>query len=83
MTPQITLLKYLKRKVSNNTSLKDELIEKAWCDKTDFDSIYETENLNENDVKRILRRTLKKKSYIVWRKRVAKIKSNKKLSKLF
>ena len=50
MTLQITLLKYLKRKVSNNTSLKDELIEKAWCDKTDFDSIYETENLNENDV---------------------------------
>ena len=44
---------------------------------------YETENLNENDVKKILRKTLKKKSYIVWRKRVAKIKSNKKLSKLF
>lgn len=69
--------------MSNNNSYKDELIEKAWCDKTDFDSIYETENLNENDVKKILRRTLKKKSYIVWRKRVAKIKSNKKLSKLF
>ena len=69
--------------MSNNNSYKDELIEKAWCDKTDFNTIYETENLNENDVKKILRRTLKKKSYIVWRKRVAKIKSNKKLNKLF
>ena len=69
--------------MSNNNSYKDELIEKAWCDKTDFNTIYETENLNENDVKKILRKTLKKKSYIVWRKRVAKIKSNKKLNKLF
>ena len=50
--------------MSNNTFQKDELIEKAWCDKTDFNTIYETENLNENDVKKILRRTLKKKSYI-------------------
>lgn len=69
--------------MSDNTSNKDELIEKAWCDKTDFDIIFETEHLDENDVKKILRRTLKKRSYIVWRKRVAKIKSNKKLSKLF
>ena len=62
---------------------KDELIEKAWCDKTDFNSIKESDNLNENEVKKILRRTLKKKSYIVWRKRVAKIKSNRKFNKLF
>ena len=62
---------------------KDELIEKAWCDKTDFNSIKESDNLNENEVKKILRKTLKKKSYIVWRKRVAKIKSNRKFNKLF
>ena len=62
---------------------KDELIEKAWCDKTNFNSIKETDNLNENEVKKILRKTLKKKSYVIWRKRVAKIKSNRKFNKLF
>lgn len=60
-----------------------ELIERAWCDKTDFEAISETESLNENDVKKILRKNLKKRSYVLWRKRIAKIKSNKKLSKLF
>ena len=60
-----------------------ELIERAWCDKTDFEAISETENLNENDVKKILRKNLKKRTYVLWRKRIAKIKSNKKLSKLF
>ena len=67
----------------NNYYRKDELIEKAWCDKTDFNSIKETDNLNENEVKKILRKTLKKKSYVNWRKRVAKIKSNRKFNKLF
>ena len=62
---------------------KHDLIDKAWCDKTDFYTINKIQNLNENEVKKILRRNLKKKSYIVWRKRVAKIKSNKKLNKLF
>jgi len=68
--------------VSNKVNTH-ELIERAWCDKTDFASISETENLNENDVKKILRKNLKKRSYVLWRKRIAKIKSNKKLSKLF
>ena len=62
---------------------KDELIEKAWCDKTDFNSIKESDDLNENEVKKILRKNLKKKSYVIWRKRVAKIKSNRKFNKLF
>ena len=66
----------------NNFFRKDELIDKAWCDKTDFNSIKEIDNLDENDVKKILRKNLKKKSYIIWRKRVAKIKSNRKFNKL-
>ena len=69
--------------MSHKNYNKHELIEKAWCDKTDFDIINSVENLNENEVKKILRKNLKKKSYIVWRKRVAKIKSNKKLNRLF
>jgi uncharacterized protein (TIGR03643 family) len=68
--------------VSNKVNTH-ELIERAWCDKTDFEAISETESLNENDVKKILRKNLKKRSYVLWRKRIAKIKSNKKLSKLF
>ena len=69
--------------MSENSFHKDELISKAWCDKTDFNTIQKTENLNENQVKKILRKTLKKKSYILWRKRVAKVKSNNKLNRLF
>ena len=61
----------------------NELIEKAWCDKTDFNTIKEVDNLSENDVKKVLKKSLKKKSYILWRKRVAKIKSNKKLTNHF
>ena len=60
-----------------------ELIERAWCDKTDFEAISKTENLNENDIKKILKKNLKKRSYVLWRKRIAKIKSNKKFNKLF
>ncbi len=58
----------------------DELIERAWCDKTSFNDIYATDNLNENAVKKILRKKLKRKAYIIWRKRVSKIKSNKNFS---
>ena len=54
-----------------------EIIESAWCDKTTFEDIMHAENLKENDVKKILKKNLKKKSYIIWRKRVKKVKSNK------
>ena len=54
-----------------------ELIEKAWCDKTSFDDIAFTEHLTENEIKKILRIKLKKNSYILWRKRIKKIKANK------
>ena len=55
----------------------NELIERAWCYKTGFNDIFATDKLNENDVKKILRKKLKRKSYIIWRKRVSKIKLNK------
>ena len=67
----------------SNLTDTNELIEKAWCDKTDFDIIKEVDNLSENDVKKVLKKNLKKRSYILWRKRVAKIKSNKKFNKSF
>ena len=38
-----------------------EIIESAWCDKTTFEDIMHAENLKENDVKKILKKNLKKK----------------------
>ena len=54
-----------------------ELIEKAWCDKTSFDNIAATDHITENEIKKILRKKLKKNRYILWRKRIKKIKANK------
>ena len=57
------------------------LIYKAWCDKTTFDDIFSETNLKEKEVMRIMKRFLRKKSYVLWRKRVKKINSNKRLNK--
>jgi len=37
------------------------LIYKAWCDKTTFDDIFSETNLKEKEVKRIMKRSLRKK----------------------
>ena len=44
--------------MSYNNYNKHELIEKAWCDKTDFDTINSTENLNENSKKKSKKKEL-------------------------
>ena len=46
------------------------VIEMAWEDKTSFNAIREQYNLTENDVMNIMRKELKRSSYIMWRKRV-------------
>ncbi len=43
----------------------NELIERVWCDKTGFNDIFATDKLNENNVKKILKKKLKRKSYII------------------
>ena len=56
-----------------------EIIEQAWCDKTSFDNIFQQLSMNENDIKKVLRKNLRKRSYVHWRKRISKIKQNKNL----
>ena len=53
-----------------------EIVADAWDDETSFEDINFKWGLSEKDAKVLMKRFLKKKSYIVWRKRV-----NKRLSK--
>tara|TARA_Y100000741_G_scaffold38644_1_gene26972 strand:+ start:275 stop:496 length:222 start_codon:yes stop_codon:yes gene_type:complete len=48
----------------------DEVIGMAWSDKISFEEIKKKTGLVEKEVISIMRKNLKKKSYIVWRKRV-------------
>ncbi len=53
-----------------------EIVADAWDDETSFEDINFKWGLSEKDTKVLMRRSLKRISYIVWRKRV-----NKRLSK--
>ena len=48
----------------------DEVIGMAWRDKISFDEIKKKTGLNEKEVIKIIRTSLKRKSYLLWRKRV-------------
>ncbi|MFM7566465.1 MAG: TIGR03643 family protein [Flavobacteriales bacterium] len=48
----------------------DRIIEMAWEDRTPFDAIQAQFQLNESEVRALMRRELKRSSYILWRKRV-------------
>jgi uncharacterized protein (TIGR03643 family) len=47
-----------------------DIIGMAWSDKVSFDEIKKKTELSEKEVISIMRKTLKKNSYILWRKRV-------------
>ena len=53
-----------------------EIVADAWDDETSFEDIDYKWGLSEKDTKSLMKRYLKKASYIIWRKRV-----NKRLSK--
>ena len=53
-----------------------EIVEDAWDDETSFVDINFKWGLSEKDTKVLMKRSLKRGSYVVWRKRV-----NKRLSK--
>ena len=42
----------------------------AWADRISFEEIKKKTNLSEKEVIVIMRKNLKKKSYVLWRKRV-------------
>ena len=49
---------------------KDRIIEMAWEDRTPFEAIEYQFGLKENDVRQIMRTSLKESSFKMWRKRV-------------
>jgi len=53
----------------------DRIIEMAWEDRTPFDAIKFQFGLTESDVKALMKKELKFKSYILWRKRVENCKT--------
>ena len=48
----------------------DRIIEMAWEDRTPFDAIKAQFKLTESEVRSLMRKQLKRSSYILWRKRV-------------
>ena len=58
-----------------------EIVHLAWCDKTSFDEIEMQYGLSEPEVKALMRSTLKRSSFKVWRRRVTgrKAKHSKRL----
>ena len=48
----------------------DRIIEMAWEDRTPFDAIETQFGVNEGEVIRLMRQTLKPSSFRLWRKRV-------------
>ncbi len=53
-----------------------EIVADAWDDETSFEDINYIWSLSEKDIKFLMKRSLKRTSYIIWRKKV-----NKRLSK--
>ena len=49
----------------------DRIIEVAWEDRTPFEAIFLQFNINEKELKTIMRNNLKKSSFKLWRERVS------------
>ena len=49
-----------------------EIVADAWDDETSFEDINYKWGLSEKDTKFLMKRSLKRTSYIIWRKRVYK-----------
>ena len=61
---------------------KLDIIGMAWSDKISFDEIKKKTGLLEKEVIKIMRKNLKRKSYLLWRKRVrGRITKHRKLFK--
>ena len=48
----------------------DDVIGMAWADRISFEEIKKKTGLTEKEVIKIMRKSLKRKSYLLWRKRV-------------
>ena len=66
----------------NNIKNNLDIIGMAWSDKISFDEIKKKTGYSEKEVIKIMRKSLKKNSYILWRKRVrGKLTKHRKLLK--
>ncbi|OJX06056.1 MAG: TIGR03643 family protein [Caedibacter sp. 38-128] len=67
---------------SYNESFINEIIAMAWADEISFEAIQESTGLLEKEVIVIMRKSLKPRSFAIWRKRVSgrKLKHLKKAS---
>ena len=62
--------------------LNHDIIGMAWQDRISFDEIKKKTGLSEKEVIKLMRKNLKRKSYILWRKRVkGRITKHRKLLK--
>ena len=55
----------------NNLKEIDRIIEMAWEDRTPFEAIFLQFDINEKELKSIMRNNLKQSSFKLWRKRVS------------
>ena len=63
--------------------LNNDVIGMAWADRISFDEIKKKTGLSEKEVIKIMRTNLKRKSYLLWRKRIrGRITKHRKLFKL-
>tara|TARA_B100000900_G_scaffold212032_1_gene179753 strand:- start:628 stop:846 length:219 start_codon:yes stop_codon:yes gene_type:complete len=60
-----------------NQSEISDIIQLAWDDQTDFSHITKIYEINEGDVKKIMKKNIKRKSYEIWRKRIAQRSAQK------
>lgn len=60
---------------------RDRIIEMAWEDRTPFEAIKSQFSLSEQQVIKLMRKELKRKSFIMWRRRVNSGVSKKHLQK--
>ena len=60
----------------------DDVIGMAWADGVSFEEIKKKTSLSEREVIKIMRTNLKRKSYLLWRKRVkGRVTKHRKLFK--
>ena len=60
-----------------NQSEISDIIQLAWDDQTDFSHITKIYEINEGDVKKIMKSNIKRKSYEIWRKRISQRSAQK------
>jgi|TARA_B110000967_G_C18624285_1_gene430382 uncharacterized protein (TIGR03643 family) len=61
---------------------KNRIIEMAWEDRTTFDAIKDQYGINEPDVIKLMRKSLKRNSFKLWRERVSGRKTKHRVSSL-